>query len=54
MPAVDQLTNILKSLSLGKDSVKNENELPSIVASNVQAEPKLLAKVVPEILDTVR
>jgi hypothetical protein len=49
---MENITAVLEVLSLG--SVKDSSEFTSTVLSHVQAEPRVLERLVPKLIDQVR
>jgi len=51
--AVSSITALMDILKLDSKSVKNENEVPSLLSSHVQSEPKVLAILMKSLVDLI-
>lgn len=49
--SVDNLSGVLSLLSLDSKAVKDSNDFASIVVAHVQAEPRLVARIVPKLAE---
>jgi hypothetical protein len=53
MSSVDKLTAVLNNLKLNSKNVKEEKDFTASIITHVQAERKVLAKVLPTLMDMV-
>jgi len=53
MSNVENLTNVLNSLKLNSKNVKEEKDFTASVVNHIQAERKVLAKVLPALMELV-
>ena len=53
MSSVEKLTEVLNTLKLNSKNVKEEKDFTSSIVSHVQAERKVLAKVLPTLVEMV-
>ena len=52
---MEKLTAVFQQLSLGPyPSFTSLSDFPAVVTSNVQAEPRLLSRIVPKLAELVR
>ena len=51
--AVLSSTALLDIVKLDAKKMKNENEIPSLISSHIQAEPKILATVMKKLVELV-
>lgn len=53
MSNVEKLTNVLNSLKLNSKNVKEDKDFTASVVNHIQAERKVLAKVLPSLMELV-
>lgn len=54
MSSVEKLTSVLNSLKLSSKSMKEDKDFAATIVTHVQAERKVLPKVLPTLIEMVR